>query len=94
MPEAIIETAIGLFFVFMLMSLLCPQLVEWIAGFRQWRANALEHRIRSTLSEPNVKAKLDHRLSSRQAGKMAGELSAASVFSVLELPVTKLISML
>ena len=54
MPEAIIETATGLFFVFLLMSLLCSQLVEWIAGFRQWRANALEQTIRSMLSDPDV----------------------------------------
>ncbi|HTP11306.1 MAG TPA: hypothetical protein VMP08_23795, partial [Anaerolineae bacterium] len=59
MPEAIIETAIGLFLVFTLMSLVSSQIVEWIAGFRKWRADNLEKAIRSMLSDPEVKAKLD-----------------------------------
>ncbi len=59
MPEAIIETAIGLFLVFTLMSLIASQLVEWIASFRKWRADNLEQAIRSMLSDPGVKAKLD-----------------------------------
>jgi hypothetical protein len=59
MPEAIIETAIGLFLVFTLMSLVSSQVVEWIASLRKWRAENLEKAIRSMLSDPGVKAKLD-----------------------------------
>jgi hypothetical protein len=59
MPEAIIETAIGLFLVFTLLSLVASQFVEWIAGWRKWRANDLERTIRSMLSDPSVKAKVD-----------------------------------
>jgi hypothetical protein len=59
MPEAIIETAIGLFLVFTVMSLVASQIVEWLASFRHWRADNLEQAIRSMLSEEQVKAQLD-----------------------------------
>lgn len=84
MPEAIIETAIGLFFVFLLMSLVCSQLVEWIAGFRQWRAKALEQTIRSMLSDPDVKAKLD-----QKALVLADQLYAHPLIASLAPPGSK-----
>ena len=59
MPEAIIETAIGLFFVFLLMSMVASQIVEWIASQRRWRATELENTIRAMLNDPGVKDKLD-----------------------------------
>ena len=59
MPEAIIETAIGLFFVFLLMSMVSSQIIEWIAGYRRWRAKNLEQTIRAMLSDPSVKARLN-----------------------------------
>jgi hypothetical protein len=59
MPEAIIETAVGLFLVFTVMSLVASQVVEWLASFRHWRADNLEKAIRSMLSDPGVKAKVD-----------------------------------
>ncbi len=59
MPEAIIETAIGLFFVFILMSMVSSQIVEWVASYRGWRAKELENSIRSMLNDPEVKGKLD-----------------------------------
>jgi hypothetical protein len=58
MPEAIIETAIGLFLVFTVMSLVASQVVEWLASLRHWRADNLEQAIRSMLSDPGVKAKV------------------------------------
>jgi hypothetical protein len=59
MPEAIIETAIGLFLVFTVMSLVASQVVEWLASLGHWRADNLEQAIRSMLSDPDVKAKVD-----------------------------------
>ena len=59
MPEALIETAIGLFFVFLLMSLVSSQLVEWIAGYRRWRANELEKTIGAKLHDPKIQKNLD-----------------------------------
>jgi hypothetical protein len=59
MPEALIETAIGLFFVFILMSLLSSQLVEWIASYRRWRAKDLEKTIRAMLYDPAIQKNLD-----------------------------------
>ena len=59
MPEAIIETAIGLFFVFLLMCMVSSQIVEWIANFKRWRAKELEKTIRAMLNDPDVRDKLD-----------------------------------
>src|SRR5688572_14036976 len=59
MPEALIETVIGLFFVFILMSLVSSQLVEWIASYRRWRANDLEKTIRAMLYDPAIQKNLD-----------------------------------
>ena len=59
MPEALIETAIGLFFVFLLISLLSSQLVEWVAGYRGWRAKELEKAIRAMLHDPDVQKNID-----------------------------------
>ncbi len=81
MPEALVETAIGLFFVFMLMSLLCSQLVEWIAGFRGWRAKDLEKTIRSMLSDPSAKARLD-----QEALVLADQLYAHPLIASLAQP--------
>jgi len=50
MPEALIETVIGLFFVFILMSLVSSQLVEWID---------LEKTIRGMLYDPAIQKNLD-----------------------------------
>lgn len=57
MPEALIETAIGLFFVFLLISLLSSQIVEWVAGYRRWRAKDLEKAIRAMLHDPELQKK-------------------------------------
>jgi hypothetical protein len=59
MPEALIETAIGLFFVFLLMSMVSSQIVEWIASYRRWRANDLEKTIRAMLYDPAIRKNLD-----------------------------------
>jgi hypothetical protein len=59
MPEALIETAIGLFFVFILMSLVASQIVEWIAGYLRWRAKDLEKTIRIMLYDPAIQKNLD-----------------------------------
>jgi hypothetical protein len=59
MPEALIETAIGVFFVFMLMSLVSSQLVEWIASYRGWRAKELEKTIRAMLYDPAIQKNID-----------------------------------
>lgn len=59
MPEALIETAIGLFFVFLLISLLSSQIVEWVASYRRWRAKELEKAIRAMLYDPAIQKGLD-----------------------------------
>jgi hypothetical protein len=59
MPEGLIETAIGLFFVYILMSMVASQIVEWIAGLRSWRAKDLERTIRAMLYDPTAQKKLD-----------------------------------
>lgn len=59
MPEALIETVIGLLFVFILMSLISSQLVEWIASYRRWRAKDLEKTIRNMLYDPLIQKNLD-----------------------------------
>jgi hypothetical protein len=59
MPEALIETAIGLFFVFLLMSLVSSQIVEWIASYRGWRAKELEKAIRAMLHDPVIQKNID-----------------------------------
>jgi hypothetical protein len=59
MPEALIETGIGVLFVFMVMSLIVSQLVEWLAAYQKWRARNLEATVRSMLFDPAVKAKID-----------------------------------
>jgi len=59
MPEALIETAIGLFFVFLLMSLVSSQVVEWFATYRRWRANELEKTIRAMLYDPAIQRNID-----------------------------------
>ena len=59
MPEALIETAIGLFFVFLLISLVSSQLVEWIASYRGWRAKELEKAIRAMLHDPVIQKNID-----------------------------------
>ena len=84
MPEAIIETAIGLFLVFTLLSLVASQFVEWIAGWRKWRANDLERTIRSILSDPDVKAKVD-----QDALVLANQLYAHPLIASLAQPGSK-----
>jgi hypothetical protein len=59
MPEALIETAIGLFFVFLLISLLSSQIVEWVASYRRWRAKDLEKAIRAMLHDPELQKNID-----------------------------------
>ena len=59
MPEALIETAIGLFFVFLLMSLVSSQIVEWIASYRRTRAKDLEKTIRAMLQDPKIQKNID-----------------------------------
>lgn len=84
MPEAIIETAIGLFLVFTLLSLVASQFVEWIAGWRKWRANDLERTIRSILSDPDIKAKVD-----QDALVLADQLYAHPLIASLAQPGSK-----
>lgn len=59
MPEALLETVIGLLFVFILMSLVASQVVEWFASYRRWRAKDLEKTIRSMLYDPAAQKNLD-----------------------------------
>ena len=59
MPEALIETAIGVFLVFLVMSLVSSQLVEWIANYRGWRARELEKAIRTMLHDPVIHKNID-----------------------------------
>ena len=59
MPEALIETAIGLFFVFILISLASSQIVEWIASYQRWRAKDLEKTIRMMLYDPAIQKSMD-----------------------------------
>jgi hypothetical protein len=47
--SAVLDVAIGLSFVFVLTSLLCSAVQEWISAAGQWRARILERGIRSLL---------------------------------------------
>ncbi len=47
--SAVLEVAIGLVFVYLLLSLLCTTINEWIAGIFNLRAKTLEEGIRSLL---------------------------------------------
>jgi hypothetical protein len=84
MPEALIETAIGLFFVFILMSLVSSQLVEWIASYRRWRAKHLEKAIRNMLQDPVVQKNLD-----QDALLLADKIYEHPLIASLHLPDTK-----
>jgi len=53
MLNPIIETVIGLVFVYLLLSMLCSTIQEWIAAMLTLRANTLEAGIRSMLGNDN-----------------------------------------
>lgn len=50
-----LETAIGLTFVFLLISLLCAAVQEWLEGIFKWRAMDLERAVRSLLGDSDGK---------------------------------------
>ncbi len=50
--SAIVEVAIGVVFVYLLLSLICSSLNEWIAAKRNMRAKTLEEGIRNLLNDP------------------------------------------
>lgn len=49
--SAILETAIGIIFVFLLVSVICTAIREWIEGFLKTRAAFLEHGVRELLHD-------------------------------------------
>jgi hypothetical protein len=54
MLNPIVETVIGLVFVYLLLSMLCSTIQEWIAAMLALRANTLEAGVRSMLSSDNA----------------------------------------
>lgn len=56
MLNPIIETVIGLVFVYLLLSMLCSTIQEWIAAMLALRARTLEDGVRSMLSHDNALA--------------------------------------
>src|ERR1700745_3683812 len=50
MFNPVIETAIGLIFVYLLLSMICSALQEWIAALLALRAKTLEQGIKNMLS--------------------------------------------
>ena len=49
--QEILEVAIGLVFVYLLLSLACMQVQEWLAGWFRWRADNLEDGLREMLAD-------------------------------------------
>jgi hypothetical protein len=52
--NVILDVAIGLFFVYLLLSLICSAIQEFLAGILNWRAKNLEAGIRNLLADPNA----------------------------------------
>lgn len=46
-----LEVAIGMVFLFLLMSVVCTAVREWLEGFLKWRASDLEHGLRTLLDD-------------------------------------------
>ena len=51
-----LEVAIGMVFLFLLMSLICTAIKEWIEALLKWRAMDLERAMRTLLDDPDGKA--------------------------------------
>jgi hypothetical protein len=47
--QEVLEVAIGLAFVYLLLSLICMQVQEWLASAFRWRADNLEDGLREML---------------------------------------------
>jgi hypothetical protein len=50
-----LEVAIGMVFLFLLMSLICTAIKEWIEALLKWRAMDLERAMRTLLDDPDGK---------------------------------------
>ena len=50
-----LEVAIGMVFLFLLMSLICTAIKEWIEALLKWRAMDLERAMRNLLADPDGK---------------------------------------
>lgn len=48
-----LEVAIGMAFLFLLMSLICTGIQEWLEGIFKWRAMDLERGVRTLLNDPD-----------------------------------------
>lgn len=64
---AILEVAIGVIFVWFLLSLLVSTVQESIASIFQWRGRGLEHAIRQLLEDPATQKKLEIALDGQSA---------------------------
>ena len=51
--SAILDVAIGLTFIYLLLSLICSALNEWIAALLRFRSRTLEKGIRNLLNNPD-----------------------------------------
>src|SRR5688572_30728815 len=49
--QEILEVAIGLVFVYLLLSLVCMQIQAWLASWLRWRADNLEDGLREMLAD-------------------------------------------
>src|SRR5476649_1918078 len=50
-----LEVAIGMVFLFLMMSLICTAIKEWIEALLKWRAMDLERALRNMLDDPDGK---------------------------------------
>jgi hypothetical protein len=77
--STIIEVAIGLSFVFFLLSLICSSINELLAGFLKLRARDLERGIENLLCDPEItKQVLNHPLI-KAMGNTAAETAAVKI---------------
>ena len=53
--QELLEVAIGLVFVYLLLSLVCMQVQEWLASMFRWRADNLEDGLREMLADDAVR---------------------------------------
>lgn len=68
--STIIDVAIGLIFIYFLLSMISSQINELIAGWLRWRAKDLEKGVRHLLADPDLANKVwNHRLIQGLAGK-------------------------
>jgi hypothetical protein len=54
--QELLEVAIGLVFVYLLLSLVCMQVQEWLASYLRWRADNLEDGLREMLADEALTA--------------------------------------